>query len=90
MADKNALAEALVNDYVELGVAEKVDDTTLKSIDSDTTVELLEGDTANTLLVFVDGVEELELDYDDESFNDKLVQLLAEALNIWFLNSFRP
>jgi len=82
MADKNALAEALVNDYVELGVAEKVNDTTLKSIDSDTTVELLEGDTTDTLLVFVDGVEELELEYDDESFNDKLVQLLAEALNI--------
>jgi hypothetical protein len=79
------LAKALVIDYDDWGLAEKVSETSLRSLDGDTVVDLQpalaeDGETVG-LQIFVNDVHVESLPYTDDNFSEKLVKVLAEPLN---------
>ena len=79
------LARALVIDYAGLGLANAESDTSLRSLDGETLVELeqvnTDGEPIEGLVVFVNGVAVETLLYDDVLFNEKLLDVIAGPLN---------
>jgi len=74
------LGKVFVKDYVELGLAEGVSDTVLRSLDGENEVEFVtEGD--DTLQLFVNGDHVETLEYADPDFNTKLVARISSPLN---------
>lgn len=74
------LAKAFVNDYVQLGLAERASETSLQSLDGENLVELVtEGD--DTLKIFVNQDQVDTLQYTDPEFNEKLIARISSPLN---------
>lgn len=76
----------IVNDYEELGFGVKTNDSTLVGVDGEGEVSfepLLDADGDVTgVVVYADGLNVGELDYDDEGFNEKLLKHVTGALNV--------
>ena len=97
MSEDYAFAKNLVNDYVELGYAEKETDTSLRSLDGETVVEfeveLTPSENSRredrTLHIFSDGVEIFSevYEYGDrrpvntDEILKRIVEILASELN---------
>lgn len=79
------LAKALVIDFAELGMAVQESDSVLRSLDGANQVELEtvndELGNAAALNIFVNGDLVETVSYEDSSFNEKLIKIIAEPLN---------
>lgn len=86
MAKNTRFIEGIVDDYDEIGLGVKVDATTLAGPDGEGEISFepltdKEGHTIG-LIVFSDGVQVNELDYEDENFNAELLKEVTGALNL--------
>ena len=77
--------EEIVEDWSDRGFAEKINDTTLGSLNDDTVIEfepIVEKEENVGLKIFVDGDETFSGNYDDPDFSEKLFETLRNNLNI--------
>lgn len=79
MDDALNLAEALAQDIAKEGLAELVSRGKLRSLDSDTLVELEQDD--DSIVVYENGDLIAEHSTDDEDFSVKLMKTVATSLN---------
>lgn len=79
MDDALNLAEALAQDIAKEGLAELVSPGKLRSLDSDTLVELEQDD--DSIVVYENGDLIAEHSTDDEDFSVKLMKTVATSLN---------
>ena len=73
------LAEALVEDIANVGLAELVNANSLKSIEGDTLVEIEQDD--DLIRVYEGGEQIAEYSTSDEDFNKKFMATIATSLN---------
>lgn len=84
--DEMNLAETVVDDFTSRGLAEYVDETTMRSLDGNTEVALEaragENGESEATLVFVDGSLVQDIPFTDDKYQDRLITVLTGALNI--------
>lgn len=76
---KNQMAAAILDEYEDLNLGERVDETTMVSFDGESTLELQSSENKE-LEVIVDGTSVLTLSYEDERFHEKLLVFSSSAL----------
>lgn len=80
-----AIVENIVDNYVEYGYGEKVDEYSIRSLYDDTVVVLepeYDGAEIVSITVYSNDVEVDTLYYDDENFMMRLSTVLSEELNV--------
>jgi hypothetical protein len=81
----NDLAKAFVLDYDDWGLAVKASETSLRSLDGESLVDLQPAlspaGEAEGLEVYINGIFAEAISYSDEQFNEKLVKTLSGPLN---------
>jgi hypothetical protein len=87
MTKNKNLAESLIDDYVNLGFGNRLNSTTIASLDGDSEMELDSVDDAESgdivgLEIITNGLSVSELLYDDPEFNEKLLTEVKSALNL--------
>lgn len=85
MAENNFI-ENIVNDYEELGFGVKTEHNTLIGVDGEGELSLDplldERKDVVGVIVYSDGLNVGELNYEDENFNTELLKHVSSALNI--------
>lgn len=81
----SAFIEKIIDDFVDSGYGEKVDDDSIRSFADDTVVALeaiYEDEDVVGVVVYSNDLEVETLQYDDEDFASRLAMTLASELNI--------
>lgn len=81
----SAFIEKIIDDFVDSGYGEKVDDDSIRSFADDTVVVLeaiYEDEDVVGVVVYSNDLEVETLQYDDEDFASRLAMTLASELNI--------
>jgi len=76
---KNQLAAAILDEYEDLNLGERIDETTMRSFDGESSLELVSHESKE-LEVIIDGTSVLTLSYEDERFHEKLLIFASSAL----------